>query len=328
MSNQKGSADEVTLQEDEQKPLFVTDEELLSFWDDPTVVGGINFPPHYKPMTHIVPIYDKMKTGFINEEAFTIMKVVGDGIATNEEQIKRFFLTKNLTRTEVSNHINRLREKGFLDRWHLRSDVSEHVYPNLSAPITLGMSGFILLKHFYKEQFFMDSMLWDRLGIHTIQRYIAANELRCQIYESRTLRKWVWNGLVANNTKISRPFGTAVLSTPNGDMKFVFERVHQGKKYLTHLTKRINQWGELIEDNNGTLPVANTEELRTIVVVYVSTRSLAEHIVEELALFNVKFMIWICIEEDLIKFGIEHSFYIPEKHKLKPVKMAFLAPKR
>ena len=304
-------------------PYWLSRSGTLPLWDDPSVVGGIAIPNPYQPLTHLGSVLNKFNNGFFEEMDVVLLKIIGDGIAVNEDQLKRYLESK-MTRTQVSKRLKKLRQYGFVDRWQIESSHFETEKP--PAPFTLGLSGFIFLKHLYYSRFFMDPQRWQRQGLSSVQRYVAVNEIRTQLFENRRLRNWAWNGVINNNPYLYQPFGVAEIEAPRGNLNLVIERVQQSKDFISYLQPRFEKWEQVYAEFN-TLPIRGFNDNPTVVVLYVSSFSLAEHIHQELILEKKQLPVWICVEEDLYNENerIGKSFYVPSEEGLKRIQIDFLA---
>lgn len=302
-------------------PYWLDKTGQLSVWDDPSIVGGIAIPNPYQPLTHLGSVLNKFNNGFFEELDVVLLKLIGDAIAVNEDQLKRYLESK-MTRTQVSKRLKRLRQFGFVDRWQIESSHFEAEKP--PAPFTLGLSGFIFLKHLYYSQFFMEPQRWQRLGLSNVQRYVAVNEIRTQLFENRRLRNWAWNGVILNNPYLYQPFGVAEIEAPNGNLNLVVERVQQSKDYIGYLQTRFEKWEQVYAEYKR-LPIRGFNDNPTVIVINVSSKSLAEHIHKEIILEQKQIPIWFCIDEDLNDDRIGHSFYAPTSNGLKRIEMDFLA---
>lgn len=301
-------------------PYWFGQDGQLSVWDDPSIVGGIAIPSPYQPLTHLSMVLSKFNNGFFEELDVVLLKIIGDAIAVNEDQLKRYLESK-MTRTQVSKRLKRLRQYGFVDRWQIESSHFETEKP--PAPFTLGLSGFIFLKHLYYSQFFMDSQRWQRSGLSSVQRYVAVNEIRAQLTENHCLRDWKWNGVINNNPMLYQPFGVAEIATPQGNLNLIVERVQQSKDFLKYLQARFEKWEEVYSEFNS-LPIRGFKTNPTVVVISVSCIALAEHIHQELVLEQKNIPVWICVDEALYTERIGQSFYLPTKEGLKQIEMDFL----
>lgn len=309
--------------EKQEFPYFLNKEETLSIWDDPSIVGGIALPENYYPITNLMSVLSRLTNGYLDELDVTILKVLGDAICVNENQLKRYLQTK-LTRTQVSERLKRLRENGFIDRWQVQSSqFPEQIKP--PAPFTLGVAGYSLMKQLYYTQFFMNPNKWLSNGLPNIQRYVATNEIRCQLIERKKLKNWIWNGVILNNPSLDRPFAVAEIATPKGNMNLIIERIQQSKDYISYINKKLDTWETIIGEHHYIL-VKQANKLPCIIVLYVSTYSLAEYLSYKLILEKRPMNVWLCVEEELNQIGFEDSFFIPvDNGQLKKIRMDFLS---
>lgn len=303
-------------------PYYLNKNNTISIWDDPSIQGGTSFPENYYPLTNLMSVMSRLTNGYLDEIDITLLKVLGDAICANEDQLKRY-MQSHVTRTQVSNKLRRLRENGFVERWQVESDLfpTELKPP---APFTLGMAGFSIMKQLYFSNFFMNPQKWQVNGLPNIQRHVAANELRCQLVERKVLRNWKWNSVILNNPLYQRPFAVAEVETPKGNLNFVIERVQQGKDFVGYLSKKLNEWAELNETHSP-LTFKNVNKNPCIFVIYASSISIANKLAFELFLEKKPLPVWLCIEEELDK-GIENSFFKPlEDGKLGRLQLDFLS---
>ncbi|WP_217226221.1 replication-relaxation family protein [Desertibacillus haloalkaliphilus] len=281
--------------------------------------GGKVHPKRYDPITTTEEVIRMMKRRLLSEEDFQILKVLGDAICANENQMKRY-MTSQLSYSKVTNRLNRMREKGLVERWLVKSDLHEEKHP---APFTLGIAGFKILKHYYSHMFFMLPDKWERLGLRTVQRYVAANEIRCQLAEKMILKNWKWNAVMNHNPMLTKLFGVGEVDTPQGVLNFAFERVQTGRDFKRFLTNKFQMW-KAVHEQYGNLPINGLEKNPTVVVVFASTLTLAEHVQKTLLLDLLPFHTLVCVEEDIWSRGIANSFYAPKKGGLTPVRMSFM----
>lgn len=306
-------------------PYFLGKDKNLSIWDDPSITGGISIPDPYKPLTHLSSVLNRLNNGFLDELDVILLKVIGDAISANEDQVKRYLESKT-TRTQVTNKLRRMREFGFVERWQVESgQFPDNEKP--PAPFTLGLAGFTLMKQLYNAQFFMYPQRWQKGGLPNVQRYVAANEVRCQLYEQSILRNWVWNGVINHNPQLRQPFAVAEIETPNNNINLVIERVQQGKHFLPYLAERLEKW-EQVYNEFEFLPIKSVNENPTIIVIYVSNMDLAKHIAYELVVERFPMAIWFCVEEELMEKGVAESFFLAdEEQKIKRIRLSFLTGK-
>lgn len=301
---------------------YLSREGDIPFWDHPLMYGYPKLPKHYYPYTTKAEVLQAYKRSKIKEQDFMILKVLGDAIAANEDQLRRY-LSSQMSRSEVSKRLDLLRRNGFVDRWHCRleNDETEEFRP--PAPFTLGVAGFKLMKHFYSDCPFMNPDSWDKTNAKAIQRYVAMNELRCALVESKTIKGWQWNAVIGNHRRFRTPMGVANIETPKGQVNFVIERPQMSQNFIGYLKETLKQWTSIF-DNYGTFPIQKAPENSPVVVIYASTVSLAEHIHNSLMLDQYPFQVWLCIEEYMEKDGLKKAFMTPKGETLQRIKLPFL----
>jgi len=306
-----------------EQPTFMTEAGSMPVWDDPTLRGYRKHPNNYKPMTTLQSTINLERRKLIDHKDIQLLKVLGDAIAPNENQLRRYMDMGGMSHSDVSARLKRFRTFGLAERWYVNSDISEWER-RPPAPHTLGISGYKFLKHYYNECFFMDPERWDKFGIRGIQRYVSLNELRCQLSERNVLSGWVWQGIIAKNVHLKRAMGVAWVRSPKGDFHMIIEKAQQGMDYISHLRDRLDRWTRPYE-HFGTLPVRDIHSDTAIVVLAVSTRSLMHEISNHIPIGHYSFPIWFYCEEDNMEHGLEYAFYLEQNNELKRIKLGFLA---
>lgn len=300
---------------------FLTKKGELPFWDHPSLKGSKVLPKKfYRPYTNVEGAVEHFNRGRLDEHDFTLLKVLGDAICANENQLRRYMEPK-LSNSQTSTRLDRMRSNGFVDRWKVRIHGDEEGYKP-PAPFTLGMAGYKLLKHYYNSEYFMDSNRWDSLGVGGIKRYVAMNELRCTMVEMSILKKWKWNPVVAKNYQNSRPLGVGLVDTPQGHMNFIIDRVQGSQDFTGFFKDRLYNWRKVFE-KCGNIPIMDFPDNNSYVIIFSPTISIANYLHQQLMLDTFPFNIWICVEEDLAESGFNESFYIPTKNTLKRIKLNF-----
>lgn len=289
---------------------YMNSGNRLSIWDDPSIQGGIVHPEPHRSLT-LWSAMERINSGFFDELDMRILKVLGDAIAANEDQIKRYMKSKT-TRSQVSNHLRKLREYSLVNRWDISSDLfpveGEKKPP---APFTIGLTGFSVLKQLYHSSFFMAPHRWNSQGLPNMQRFVATNELRCQLVEENRLSAWSWNPVVLNTPEYKRPLAVAEVRSPKGNFNFVIDRVQQGRDYVGYLKTKLQQW-EDIQSEGLPFSFKNISGINpSVFIIYVSTKKIAEKIAQEIVLEKKKLNIWFCLEDELIEYGLAHAFYKP-----------------
>lgn len=301
-------------------PLFTTKRGEVPFWDHPFLKGNKVLPSKYYPYTTLEGVIDLFKRGRIDDTDFMLLKVLGDSICANEDQIRRYMISV-MSRSETSKRLDRFRTNGLVDRWKVRIRGQEDTVKP-PAPFTLGVAGYKLLKHFYNEDFFMDPNRWDNYGIGGIKRFVAMNELRCQMIERKIVNKWKWNAIIADNPRLKFPLGAAEIKTPQGNVNFLIDRAQMNQNFIGYFRDKLEAWKRVYE-KFGNIPVSEFPDNIGFVVIYTSTLTVAEYIHEQIMLDTYPFHIWVCVEEDLLQDGLNTAFYIPNKEKLKRIKLEF-----
>jgi DNA-binding transcriptional ArsR family regulator len=305
-----------------EKILFETKAGEIPFWDNPNLIGHKLLPERYYPVTTLPEAMNLITRRALKKEDIRILRIIGDAFCANEDQVRRYMgLVDGMSRSEVSKRLDRFRERGLVDRWKFRIMGDEEELQKKPAPFTIGVSGHLLLKHFYSDKPFTKPQYWDEKGVLTMQRYIAMNELRCRMAESRNIKNWVWHGIVSHNTSIEKPFGAAEVKTPNGMINFLIERPQQSQDYIGYLRTRLNKWKDVFE-TRGTIPIYKLSSNVPIVLIYSSTYSIAEHIHRELLVDQYPFTVWFCVEEEMEK-GFTTSFFTPNEADLKRIRLDF-----
>lgn len=249
-----------------------------------------------------------------------ILKVLGDAICCSEDQLRRYLSTK-LTSSQTSKRLDKLRKMAFVERWKVRVRTDEDQRP--PAPFVLGIAGYKLVKHYYNQDFFMDPNRWDSLGVGAVQRYVAMNEFRCRLIEAKAAASWKWNALIANNKLIKKPMGVAEVVTPKGRLNFLVDRPQQSQNYIGYLKDKLHNWRKVFEKHE-TLPVSDFADHVPTVIIFASTLSMAEQIHKEIMLDTFPYIVWFCIEEDVLEEGLDKAFYRPVKEQLSRFKLDFL----
>ncbi|EFV74553.1 hypothetical protein LIS77_26020 (plasmid) [Cytobacillus firmus] len=304
----------------QEYPLLTTKKGEVPLWDHPFLKGTKVLPKKYYPYTNLESVVEHFTRGRLDEKDFTLLKVLGDAICANENQLRRYLLPI-MSSSQTSLRLDRLRRNGFVERWKIRIHGEEDsVKP--PAPFTLGMAGFKLLKHYYNSDFFMDANRWDSLGVGGIKRYVSMNELRCLMAEMNILKKWKWNPIIATNHQNNRPLGAGIIEFPQGQMNFLIDRVQGTQNYIGYFKERLFNWKNIYE-HYGRIPVSEFPDNTSYIIIFASTLSIANHIHQELMLDTFPFNIWVCVEEDVLESGFNTSFYIPNKQDLKRIRLDF-----
>lgn len=294
----------------------------VPFWDHPLITGYKILPKNYYPYVTLEAVLSLYQRGRIDDSDIMLLKVLGDAICCNEDQLRRY-LSGKLSRSDVSKRLNKFREVGLVDRWkvRIRTDENEEIKP--PAPFVLGVAGFKLLKHYYNDQFFMDPNRWDTLGVGAVQRYVAVNELRARLIEVRAARNWFWNPIVANNKSIKKPMSVTEIKTFKGNINFFIERAQMSQDFIGFIRSKLNNWVKVYE-KYGNFPINHLAANVPIIILYTSTLTMAQTLHKELMVDTYPFTVWFCVEEDMIEDGLDTAFYRPVKEKLQRMRLDFL----
>lgn len=304
---------------------YLSKEGDIPFWDHPSMYAYKKLPKTYFPYFNVEQVLKSYKQGQIDDLDITILKVIGDAIAANEDQLRRY-LSSKMSRSEVSERLDRLRRNAMVDRWYCRLDNDEFEEFKPPAPFTLGIGGFKLLKHFYNDQNFMNPNTWDNQNAKTLQRYVAMNELRCLLVESKAIKGWTWNGIVAHNRRYKKPLGVAELETGRGRVNFIIERAQMSQNFIGFLRDKLHQWKSVYEAYQS-FPITAFPNNMPIFVIYCSTISMAEFVHEQLMLDTFPFTAWLCVDELFDTEGLGKSFFAPDKEKIRRMNVSFLEEK-
>ncbi|KZE68036.1 hypothetical protein AWM68_17860 [Fictibacillus phosphorivorans] len=299
---------------------FTTKQGEVPFWDHPFLKGSKMLPQKYYPYTTLEGVLDLYRRRRLDESDFILLKVLGDAVCANEDQLRRY-MAGIMNRSETSKRLDRYRTSGLVERWKVRIRGQEETYKP-PAPFTLGVAGYKLLKHFYSDNFFMNADRWDSHGIGGIKRYVAMNELRCQMIEQKMITKWKWNAIIADNRSIKFPMGVAEVKTPQGKVNFLIDRAQMNQNFIGYFREKLDTW-KWVYEKYGSIPVSEFADNMSFVVIFTSTLSVAEKIHKELMLDTYPFTTWFCVEEDLVQDGLNNAFYVPNKEKLKRIKVNF-----
>lgn len=301
-------------------PFFTTKRDEVPLWDHPFLKGNKVLPKKYYPYTTLEGAIDLYRRRIIDDTDLILLKVLGDSICSNEDQLRRY-MSQKMSPSQTSKRLDKFRSYGLVDRWKIRiRGQEETVKP--PAPFTLGVAGYKLLKHYYGDRYFLDPNRWDSYGIGGIKRFVAMNELRCIMTELKIAKAWKWNAIIANNPRLPFPMGAAEMKTPDGNINFLIDRAQMNQNFIGYFKEKLHKWKQVYEQK-GTLPVSVLPDNPVFVVIFTSTLTIAEHIHKEIMLDTFPFHIFLCVEEDLHRDGLQTSFYVPNKENLKRIKMNF-----
>ncbi len=74
--------------------LFLREDKTISFWDHPNFKSHVVLPDDCYSLTRAEQGIELIHQGRLNEEALMVMKVVGDAMCANENQLRRYLSRK------------------------------------------------------------------------------------------------------------------------------------------------------------------------------------------------------------------------------------------
>ena len=306
--------------------LFLRQDDTVAIWDHPNFKSSVALPDTYKPLTRVEEGLELINQGRLTKEKLTIMKVVGDALCTNENQLRRY-LKGRISSTVLSKHLRWLAERGFVQRHKCRlafveEDGKEFIRP--PSPFTLDIAGYKLLNHLYSEQHFASPDTWQQNSM-AIQRYVAINEVRCSAVESRSIRGWTWYPLIGGSAKNKKPLASMRVKTPQGEVQFLLERLQMSQDFLGYLRTRLETYRYLFErDGRFTIDGYPASDLQ-VMALSVSSMSMAKFVHEELRLHTYPFDVWFIVDEWMdAENGLESACALVEKDGIKRIRVQFL----
>lgn len=279
--------------------LFPREDGSISIWDHPNFKSSIALPDDYRPVTRVEDGLEMMNRMRLNKEQLVILKVVADAICANENQLRRYLLAKH-SASITSKHLKYLGRFGFVERHKCRlafieEDGKEVIRP--PGPHTLGIGGYKLMNHLYSEGKFASPEYWYQNSM-AIQRYVAMNEIRCLTVESGNLRGWQWHPAIGGSTKFKKPFAAMRLETGNGDLQMLVERAQMSQNFVGYFAERLEQMRYLFQtDQYIQIDGFQKSNLQQVILISVSSVSMANFIQEQLRLHTFPFDVWFVIDE-------------------------------
>ncbi|MDX1805851.1 MAG: hypothetical protein R3267_02340 [Paenisporosarcina sp.] len=309
--------------------VFPREDGTISIWDHPNFKSSMTLPDQYTTLTRLnqglETLENKHERGLM-EKRLTVLKVVGDAVCANENQLRRY-LSKVMSFSETSDHLKYLRKYGFVERHTCRlaftNDNDEHAVKP-PAPHTLGLIGYIVMNHFYGGQFFKNPNGWQQNSLG-IQRYTAMNEIRCLAVESRKLRGWTWHPYIGGKTKYKRPLAVAKIETPQGELQMFFERAQMSLDFIGYFRERLETF-RYLQSRDGFIRIDQHAETKMqMYVLSCSTVSMANFIQEQLHLHTYPFEVLLQVDEWMeTPDGLGSSFASVSKEGIKRLSVAFL----
>lgn len=308
--------------------LFLREDKTISFWDHPNFKSHVVLPDDCYSITRAEQGLELIHQGRLNEDALMVMKVVGDAMCANENQLRRY-LSRKMTFSQTSEHLKRLRKYRLVERYKCRlafveEDGEEVIRP--PAPFALGIAGYKLLKHLYPESPFAEAESWSSQPL-SVQRFVAMNEFRCLAVEAGTLRGWRWNPYIGGSPKYMKPMAVAQIETGQGMLHLLMERPQMAQNFLGYLRSKLELYRYLY-DRDGVFKMDGQGKASIqVVCIYASSISMAKFIHEEIGLHRYPFDIWVLVDEWIDKEkGMSEAFCMPNKLDLKRIRVPFLKP--
>lgn len=312
--------------ESSQIKLYRDKNGVIPFWDDPFLEGGIDRPKDYHPLIQTRAIYALFNNKILHHEDNIILHHLRDAICCNENQLRRL-IKRELSSQKLSKRLRFMARYGLVDKWKLRSQDNENFKP--SSPWNIGMAGFTYLKHFSSD-FVANSDYLTQHGYKAIQRYVAANEIRTQLYEYQSLKGWAWHPQI-EGCPLVKPLAVATMKSPQQHtlINVCIERLQQSQPFINYIFHKLRAWKEVWEQhNNGCLPIKGMDQRKTIILLSVATDEMAMKLVERLPFAEYPFPVWFTIDERLYEDGLPESILIYRNGKLNKVSLSGIMLKR
>ena len=308
--------------------VFRNEDGTVQFWDHPNLKSRLIRPmTDYKPITRIEHSLDMLNNGKLSEVDMTILKVVGDAVCANENQLRRY-LSMKYSSNVVGKTLRRLAKYGFVTRvkCYLEGQ-NEQDAPRPSAPFVLGVAGFALMKRLYSDQYFRKDQYFAEKDF-SIPLYVATNEIRALAYESTHLRGWQWSPLSRLVRKVSSPNASFQIKIDEHHYDFIVSRVYQNMSFIDHLRSQLEVY-RYFHKEQGRIPhLAYNEDMNQVIVFSVSSVSVAKEIQDKLGLHHFPMHVWFCIDEWITESeGLRHAFAEPRKEGLEQLDVWFLEKK-
>lgn len=315
---------------------YAEDGISIPFWDHPNFLDRIVAPDDYQPITRVEQAIEYYNNRVITEDALIVLKVVGDALCANENQIKRYMKKYNekFGTTHTSRLLRKLAKYGLVERHVCRLSFIEEEGEEVKhpAPFTLGIGGVKFLSHFYTDMPFVSPETW-RQSVFAVQRYVAMNEIRCLGSYTGNLRNWLWHPRIGGNAVYRKPLAVAIWNTKDSaqkDIQMIFERAQSSQKYMDHIKGRLRLYRELYEKDGCIWVDGQKRDAMQVVVISVGTLQMAKRLHTQLRLTSYPFPIWICVDEWLDgerKLADGFAKPLKEEGELQRIHLPLLLPK-
>ncbi len=293
-----------------QMKTFPREDGSLSLWDHPSFSSYKTTPKTtHRPTTTLMDSISHTSRWNQNvyQARLTILKVIGDAVCANENQLRRYMALAGLSASQTSEHIRYLRDRGFVDRH--KCYIADYLDANGNpislknpAPITLGIGGWYLMNHFYSGNFFAKPDMWfQQSGSTAIQRYVALNEIRCAGVEAKLITNWRWYPVIGSSPHEKKPFALMQLGNLTEEFDdrsyMLIERAQMSQRFIDFLRTRLEDYRRIFTEF-GYLKVAGVDkEAHVRVILSVSSYQVAKVLHESFGLHKYPFDVWVLVDE-------------------------------
>lgn len=315
---------------------FAEDGVSVPFWDHPNFLDRIVAPDDYQPITRVEQAIEYYNRGIISDDALLVLKVVGDALCANENQLRRYMKKYNeqFGTSHTSRLLRKLAKYGLVERHVCRLSFleDEGEQQKRPAPFTLGIGGVKFLNHYYTDMPFVRPETW-RESTSAVQRYVAMNEVRCLGAYTGKLRNWIWHPRIGGNAVYQKPLAVAIWNhrdqSLQKDIQMIFERAQSSQRYVDHIRKRLRLYRELFEKDQCIWIDGQPKDAMQVVVLSVGTVSMAKRLHTQLKLTSYPFAIWFVVDEWMESDQqLANAFAQPlsEEGQLKRIHLPLLLP--
>lgn len=295
-----------------EKPTYYSQKNEQPFWDNPNFEASVVRPEGYYPITRVEDVIELVNRGRIGKDAIMILKVIGDALCLNEGQIKRIMklASEDFGTSHVSRLLRKLEEYGIVERYScsLRFLQEGESAPRHSAPFTLGIAGIKYLQHYYSKMTFVRPELWKESN-NAIQRYVAINEIRCQLATARKLMDWSWHPSIGNHRQYRPPLAVAKIKNQSASIQMIFERAQASQRFEQHLIERLKLYQQLLNRDQHLVIDKYEPNVPQIFLISCATLQMASHLAVVLELHKYAFPVWFVLDEWLDdEYGLSGAF--------------------
>lgn len=308
---------------------FAREDGTVDIWDHPNFKSNIVLPDNYRPITRVEEGLELIQQGHLSQDAMTVLKIVGDAICANEDQLRRYLL-KKFTFARTSQLLTFLRKHGFVERHKCRlafieEDGEEFIRP--PGPHTIGIAGYKILNHYYSEQSLVTPDYWQQ-NSKAVQRYVALNELRCLAVESGNIRGWSWHPFVGGNTKYNQPSAVMKVDADGGELQFIIDRAQMSQNFIGYFKMRLEEFRYLHERDKMIVVDGFQRTPKQVILLSVSSLDMATFIQKQLHLHTYPFDIWFVIDEWFDELeGLGGAFAHVKEKKISRIRVKLLLKK-